>query len=66
MIPFIRILVVSNPDVSVLFLTSYSYLFPPSVGIILLVSPSCSSISVTNLAYVTVFVLGLVDFDELH
>ena len=53
-----RVLVVSNPDVSVLFLPSYYNLFPPAVSLILLGSYFCGRISATKPAYVNVLCFG--------
>ena len=55
---FARILVVSNPDVSVLSFPSYYNLLPPEASLIFLDSSFCGRIYATNIAYVTVF--GLV------
>ena len=51
---FKRILVVSDPDVSILFLTSCSNLFPPAVSLTLLGSSFYRSVSTTKLAHVSV------------
>ena len=66
---FTRILVVSNPDVYVLFFPMYSNLFPPAVSLVLLGSYFCGRIYATNIVYFTVLCLGtsffLVDYIEL-